>query len=192
MSFDISKTPTLQAIATDNEQQLADDLQQRVDAGLRLAEGDPGQVHPPDAQKLDALRGGVGRAELQGDVRVPAAEGDERFGHEMPHRDAAGGDADRAAMAVAELAQAAERGVEGGDAAKRRLVKDPPGRRRGYAAGLALDQSQAGFAFEALDVLADRRLGAGQASSDRAQVARLVHRDEHAQVIERHIPKVSL
>jgi hypothetical protein len=78
----------------------------------------------------------------------------------VPHGDAAGGDADRAAAAVAELAEAAERGVKGGDAAERRLVKDPPGRRRRYAAGLALDQGQAGFAFQALDVLADRRLGA--------------------------------
>jgi len=111
---------------------------------------------------------------------MPAPEGDDRAGHEVPYRDAAGGDADRAAVAVAELAEVAERGVEGGDAAERRLVKDPPGRRRCYAPGLALDQGQAGFAFEALDVLTDRRLGAGQGSGHRAQVARLVHRDEHA------------
>src|SRR5712691_11165159 len=49
MSFDIAKTPTLQAIATDNEQQLADDLQQRVDAGLRQAEEQP---EVTEAQRL--------------------------------------------------------------------------------------------------------------------------------------------
>jgi hypothetical protein len=52
MSFDISKTPTLQAIATENEQQLADDLQQRVDAGLRLAEEQPEVIEATEAQSL--------------------------------------------------------------------------------------------------------------------------------------------
>jgi hypothetical protein len=52
MSFDISKTPTLQAIATDNEQQLADDLQQRVDAGLRQAEEQPEVMEATEAQSL--------------------------------------------------------------------------------------------------------------------------------------------
>ncbi len=52
MSFDISKTPTLQAIATDNEQQLADDLQQRVDAGLRQAEEQPEVIEATEAQCL--------------------------------------------------------------------------------------------------------------------------------------------
>ena len=52
MSFDISKTPTLQAIATDNEQQLADDLQQRVDAGLRQAEEQPEVIEATEAQRL--------------------------------------------------------------------------------------------------------------------------------------------
>jgi hypothetical protein len=52
MSFDISKTPTLQAIATENEQQLADDLQQRVDAGLRQAEEQPEVIEATEAQSL--------------------------------------------------------------------------------------------------------------------------------------------
>ena len=69
-------------------------------------------------QQFDALPGGIGGAELQGDVRVPVAEGGDRPGHEVPHRDTAGADADRAAVAVAELAELAERGVEGGDAAR--------------------------------------------------------------------------
>src|SRR5215469_1273188 len=76
-----------------------------LDAGLRLAEGDPGQVHLPAVQQSKALPGGVGGAELQGDVRVPAAEGDDRLGHEVAYRNAAGGDADRAALAVAELVE---------------------------------------------------------------------------------------
>lgn len=52
MSFDIAKTPTLQAIATENERQLADDLQQRVDAGLRQAEQQPEVIEASDAQRL--------------------------------------------------------------------------------------------------------------------------------------------
>jgi len=52
MSFDIVKTPTLQAIATENEQQLADDLQQRVDAGLRQAEEQPEVIEAAEAQRL--------------------------------------------------------------------------------------------------------------------------------------------
>jgi hypothetical protein len=52
MSFDIAKTPTLQAIATENEQQLADDLQQRVEAGLRQAEEQPEVIEAAEAQRL--------------------------------------------------------------------------------------------------------------------------------------------
>jgi len=52
MSFDIAKTPTLQAITTENEQQLADDLQQRVDAGLRQAEQQPEVMEAVEAQRL--------------------------------------------------------------------------------------------------------------------------------------------
>jgi hypothetical protein len=52
MSFDIAKTPTLQAIATENEQQLADDLQQRVDAGLRQAEQQPEVIEASEAQRV--------------------------------------------------------------------------------------------------------------------------------------------
>ena len=59
-------------------------------------------------------------------------------------------------MAVAELAELAERGVQGGDAAERRLVEDPAGRGGSDAARLALDQRQTGLFLQALDVLADR------------------------------------
>jgi hypothetical protein len=52
MSFDIAKTATLQAIATENEQQLADDLQQRVDVGLRQAEEQPEVIEATEAQCL--------------------------------------------------------------------------------------------------------------------------------------------
>src|SRR5262249_29141593 len=157
-----------------------------LDAGLRLAEGDPGQVHLPAVQQFDALPGGVGGAELQGDVRVPTAEGDDRLGHEVPYRDAASGDADRAAMAVAKLAKLAECGVERGDAAECRLVEDPSSLRRCDTAGLALDQGEAGLCFQAFDVLAHCRLGTAQRPGDGAEVPGLVHGDEHAQVIESH------
>jgi hypothetical protein len=38
MSFDISRTPTLEAVATEDEQRLAQDLQKRVDEAIRAAE----------------------------------------------------------------------------------------------------------------------------------------------------------
>jgi len=38
MSFDIARTPTLQAVATGDEHRLVEDLQQRVEAAARLAE----------------------------------------------------------------------------------------------------------------------------------------------------------
>jgi hypothetical protein len=50
MSFDIAKTPTLQAVATENEQQLAEDLQQRVDAGLQQADEQPEVIAAAEAQ----------------------------------------------------------------------------------------------------------------------------------------------
>src|SRR4051794_26958744 len=89
-----------------------------LDARQRLTEGDPGEVHPAAVQELDASPGRICRAEVQSDVRVPAAEGDDRIGHEMPYRDAARGDADRAAMAMAEFGEPAECGVQGADAAE--------------------------------------------------------------------------
>ena len=125
-------------------------------------------------------------------MRVLAAEGDDRLGDEVPHRDAAGGDADRAAAAVAELAELTERGIQGGKAAERGLVEGPAGLRRRDAAGLAFDQDQAGLFFQALDVLADRRLGAAQRSGDGAEVPGLVHPDEHAQIIKGRFPKLTL
>ena len=38
MSFDIVKTPSLQAVATGDERQLVEDLQGRVDAAVQQAE----------------------------------------------------------------------------------------------------------------------------------------------------------
>src|SRR4051794_34311690 len=51
MSFDIAKTPTIQAVATENEQQLAEDLQQRMDAGLQQAEEQPEVIQAAEAQR---------------------------------------------------------------------------------------------------------------------------------------------
>ena len=42
MSFDIVQTPTLQAVATQDEKQLADHLQKRVDEAISQAEAQPG------------------------------------------------------------------------------------------------------------------------------------------------------
>src|SRR3954469_15382569 len=38
MSFDIARTPTLEAVATQDEQALAQDLQKRVDEAIQAAE----------------------------------------------------------------------------------------------------------------------------------------------------------
>ena len=137
-------------------------------------------------QQFDAPPGGVGRPELQGDAGMPTAEGGDRAGHEVAHRNATRGDADGTAVPVAHFTQVADRSVEGGDAGERCLIEHPPGRGRDDPAGSALDQSQAGLFLEALDVLADRRLGAQQGPRGRAKVPGLVHGDENAQVFQSH------
>jgi hypothetical protein len=50
MSFDIARTPTLHAVATGDEQQLVEDLQQRVEAAVRQAEEAPAVVKAAEAQ----------------------------------------------------------------------------------------------------------------------------------------------
>lgn len=50
MSFDIARTPTLQAVATGDEQQLVEDLQQRVEAAVRKAEETPAVVEAAEAE----------------------------------------------------------------------------------------------------------------------------------------------
>jgi hypothetical protein len=61
MSFDISKTPTLEAVANADEQVLAHDLQQRVAEALSAAEQNPdvaaaAQEHRTAAERLENLR----------------------------------------------------------------------------------------------------------------------------------------
>lgn len=51
MSFDIARTPTLQAVATGDEQQLVEDLQQRVEAAVRKAEETPAVAEATEAQR---------------------------------------------------------------------------------------------------------------------------------------------
>ena len=51
MSFDIARTPTLHAVATGDEQQLVEDLQQRVEAAARQAEEMPAVVEAAEAQR---------------------------------------------------------------------------------------------------------------------------------------------
>jgi hypothetical protein len=50
MSFHLATTPTLQAVATGNEHQLVEDLQQRVDAGVAQAEAEPDVIAAAAAQ----------------------------------------------------------------------------------------------------------------------------------------------
>lgn len=50
MSFDIARTPTLQVVATGDEQQLVEDLQQRVEAAVRKAEETPAVVEAAEAE----------------------------------------------------------------------------------------------------------------------------------------------
>jgi hypothetical protein len=61
MSFDIVQTPTLQAVATQDEKQLADHLQKRVDAAISQAEAQPGveraaAAHGSAAERLKRLQ----------------------------------------------------------------------------------------------------------------------------------------
>jgi hypothetical protein len=50
MSFDLARTPTLQAVATEDEQLLAQDLQHRVEESVALAEAQPDVVAAAEAQ----------------------------------------------------------------------------------------------------------------------------------------------
>jgi hypothetical protein len=50
MSFDISRTPTLHAVASGDEQQLVEDLQERVEAAIRQAVESPAVVEAVEAQ----------------------------------------------------------------------------------------------------------------------------------------------
>jgi hypothetical protein len=52
MSFDIARTPTLHAVATGDEQQLVEDLQERVEAAIRQAAETPAVQEAAEAQRL--------------------------------------------------------------------------------------------------------------------------------------------
>ncbi len=56
MSFDIVRTPSLQAVATGDEQQLVEDLQSRVDAAVRLAEEQADVVEAAHGERAAAER----------------------------------------------------------------------------------------------------------------------------------------
>ena len=55
MSFDIARTPTLHAVATGDEQQLVEDLQERVEAAIRQAAETPAVVEAAEAQRRAEL-----------------------------------------------------------------------------------------------------------------------------------------
>ena len=52
MSFDIVRTPTLQAVATGDEQQLVEDLQDRVEAAASAAEETAAVIEATAAQRI--------------------------------------------------------------------------------------------------------------------------------------------
>jgi hypothetical protein len=56
MSFDIAKTPTLEAVATADEQVLAQDLQNRVAESLSAAEKQPEVIDAAESQRVAAER----------------------------------------------------------------------------------------------------------------------------------------
>jgi hypothetical protein len=51
MSFDIARTPTLHAVATGDEQQLVENLQERVEAAIRQAAETPAVMEAVEAQR---------------------------------------------------------------------------------------------------------------------------------------------
>lgn len=51
MSFDIARTPTLEAVATEDERLLAQDLHRRVEESISLAEGQPEVVEAAEAHR---------------------------------------------------------------------------------------------------------------------------------------------
>jgi hypothetical protein len=64
MGFDIAMTPTLQAVATEDEQRLATDLQERLEAAVRQAEEQPEVIESASAhQRASEHLGKLRRAE---------------------------------------------------------------------------------------------------------------------------------
>src|SRR6185503_17252734 len=56
MSYHLSQTPTLEAVASGDEKLLALDLQARVDEAVKQAEGSPAVVQAAEAQAAAAER----------------------------------------------------------------------------------------------------------------------------------------
>lgn len=56
MSFDLARTPTLEAVATQDEHRLAQDLQKRVDESIAAAAAEPEVVEAAEAQQTSEDR----------------------------------------------------------------------------------------------------------------------------------------
>src|SRR5262249_12459245 len=59
MSFDIARTPTVEAVATQDEQRLAQDLQERVEESIRAAETEAAEAiesHRAAEERLAKLK----------------------------------------------------------------------------------------------------------------------------------------
>lgn len=157
-----------------------------LDARYRRADGDPGQLGASVRDDLETAAAGTLGPELQVDVRVVGAEGDDRLGHEVPDGRGAGGHPDRAAVARAQIGQPVQRQIQSADAVRRRAVQDPARLGRCHPARPAFQQPAARLPFEALDALAHGRLGAAEIAGDGTEAARLAHGHEDAQIIEGH------
>lgn len=160
-----------------------------LDAPDRGADGDPGEVEVAGGEGVEAAAAGVLGLELQAHPGVAAAEGDDGFGHEVPHGRRAGRDAHGAAPAPYEVRHAPQGAVEAGDAVGGRRPDDPAGLGGHDAAGVALQEAGAGLLLQAADVLADGGLGAAEVAGDGAEAASAADGHEHAEVVEGHGPQ---
>lgn len=157
-----------------------------LDAADRAADGDPGEVEVVGGEGVEAAAAGVLGLELQADLGVAAAEGDDGLGHEVPHRRRTGGDADGAAAAPDEVVHAAQGAVESGDAVGGGCLEDAASLGGYDATGVALQEAGAGLLLQAADVLADGRLGAAEVAGDGAETAGAADGHEHTKIIKGH------
>ncbi|GAA2649724.1 hypothetical protein GCM10010425_72280 [Streptomyces spororaveus] len=158
----------------------------QLDAADRGADGDPGEVEVVGGEGVEAAAAGVLGLELQAHLGVAAAEGDDGFGHEVPHRRRSRGDADGAAAAPDEVVEAAQGAVESGDALGGGRPEDAAGLGGYDATGVALQEAGAGPLLQSADVLADGRLGAAEIAGHGAEAAGAADGHEHTKIIEGH------
>jgi hypothetical protein len=157
-----------------------------LDSAHGSADGDPRQVQVVCRERVEATAAGVLRLEFQADLGMPVPELDDRRRHEVTDGRGAGGDAYRATVAMDEVREASQCGVEAGDAVGRGCLQEPAGPGGHDAARLPLHQVGPDLPLEPSHMLADGGLGAGQFPGDGAEAAGAAYGDEDAQIIESH------